>query len=370
MGFFFPFWTRLQGFQGKEQDGNPVHPGAKCHHSPGHSSAVLLHLHLSEQPEILVPSGAEAAQARPGAERGDVHAQRLQTKGKPSVLLPHLQPGRKCFKQPSTEAFRGFPAWDLCDFCEGFLSSSSSVCWTKGGFLCVSVSGEIMEFLWDKARKPFLKHLQNTSFKWEGNAGKDVIQHFPRRAFHGCAQFICHLSLSSDHPGEDLFLGFSGFPIPSAKSRNVQNSLKALPAAQLLLLLFGFSTAPRPGRILKIILMEMWPTSCSFFLVGCAGLAVAPRAGLEVPPAIHRHRNALEEHFPVSHTMPRLLILPTQDILWFFKNLVGFAHLEFGGISFRVKTCISIPHTLGWWIYPHFPWKFPIPAFLYSLEWF
>lgn len=38
----------------------------------------------------------------------------------------------KCVKQLSTEIFRWFPACDFCDFCEGFLSSSSSVCWTKG----------------------------------------------------------------------------------------------------------------------------------------------------------------------------------------------------------------------------------------------
>lgn len=119
--------------------------------------------------------------------------------------------------------------------------------------------------------------------------------------------------------------------------------------AQLLLLVFGLTTAPHSERIFKnhldlsvtnLVLLISW--------VGCADLAVSPRAGLEVSPAIHRHRNALEEHFPcVSHharAPDPPGSLPIQDILWLFKNLMGFVLLK----HFREKISVSVPQTLAW----------------------
>lgn len=232
-----------------------------------------------------------------------------------------------------------------------------------------------MEFLCDKARKPFLKHHWNTSLNWESNAGKAVIQHFLRRAFPGPAQSICHLSLSSNHLWKDSCLEVFRFPhSPFGWEQKLPKQPQKLCLQELG---FGFTTDPlHSGRILKIILI-LWRTLkiililwrilkiiLIFFFSWCPGMC---RPGCVTQGRALLPSTGPEEHFPlILENIPGYFMV-LQELAGFCSFGIWWALFFWSILEWKLLSR-SPPHTLAWWIYLHFPWKFPIPAFLYSLE--
>lgn len=86
--FIRPF--RLQRQVWRQQHGDLVHPGPQCGDPVGHCLALLLHLRVPQQPEVLQAPGPPSAQTGPRAERGDVHAHDcVQAKGRAAPSQQH-----------------------------------------------------------------------------------------------------------------------------------------------------------------------------------------------------------------------------------------------------------------------------------------
>lgn len=72
---------RLAKARQQQQYGDSVHPRAECGYTALYRPAVLFHLRVPEQPESFTSASSTTAQTGTRAERGDVYADRLQTKG-------------------------------------------------------------------------------------------------------------------------------------------------------------------------------------------------------------------------------------------------------------------------------------------------